>query len=109
MVPGYVASARPQRTEREHGLDEAVDRVRIGLGVDPQPAIARGLATSPGRSRSPTAAASGSGPTASQKFVDGRRRRERDRVDLAGAHPRRASAASGSTGTVRYTASTSTS
>ena len=38
-----------------------------------------------------------------------RRRRERDRVDLAGAHARRDRPASGSTGTVRYTASTSTS
>ena len=86
--------------------DEAVDGVRIGLGVHAQPAVARGLRRHRA-DRDDELARPAIGPTASQKLstVD-------DDVNVIAstspARTRARSAGSGSTGTVRYTASTST-
>ena len=106
MVVAEPDAARPLAQRREHRVDEAVDGVRIGFGADVRVRDRAAVCEVTGPIET-TAGSSAIGPTASQKLVTV----DDDVNVIASTSPARTrarSSASGATGTVRYTASTST-
>ena len=108
MQQWYAAPSPLHPRRLLQGLDDGRRSVGSAASMSTRRPRVRAVSEVTGPIDTTRGCGSGSVPTASRKFVDRRRRRERDRVDLARLDPPRPRRSRARPRIVRYTASTST-